>query len=236
MYLGNVVAEIYQGDNFDFARSMASGSCSLCRRKFPVEACSVCCAFICDYCSGFVRPLNNTERQLKLVCSACLNVGNVEKLNYGSFPQFLSLSKWQIQNLGSRCRGCQSPFTCHTPAYPCDTCQGCVCEQCAGGEPEDFGRNQCIACREGRAMLGSKTVDTCDHCHEFIIENNALWVNQSRFHPQCLPKARAAGSGKVCAYCGRPVIGESNSVMLNQNLLHSSCLNPFRKTRVYSLQ
>jgi formylmethanofuran dehydrogenase subunit E len=98
------------------------------------------------------------------------------------------------------------------------------------------GTNVCDSCRLDPDRKGMKKAgqEICDHCDEPIADSDLVWLNMIKLHAKCLQGFKAKSNTKMCASCGKVVIGDEKMIY-NDETIHPSCLPSFRKAKQQSL-
>jgi ATP-binding cassette subfamily C (CFTR/MRP) protein 4 len=217
-------AETFQGDNLpSFEIECAVGTCLICRKKGVNQKCHGCSSFVCGICSGFVHAPEISRFCLSLLCSKCLQVKLTKRQLFGEPCGFLALTESQAKMIeeNKTCSVCSSTVHFFQQPYLCRQCESVVCRKC-------FSNDVCENCQQGRTTKVSVEVLICDECKEVCPVINIVWLNDRRFHPECVINYRKKG-GLFCAFCNQLALQSQGTCIFNGQTVHNSCLVPFKK-------
>ena len=217
-------AEIIQGDSFSLPPSeYVMGTCTVCRKKGVNLKCSGCLSFICSVCSGYVCVPLKSNRHMQLLCLICLKVEKFSRQLFGDPPGFLSLTLDQEHQINSKvqCNSCSEVMDFFLQPYNCERCNKFSCRKC-------FAGMVCAKCSSGKNFDNPDERLVCDECGVFVLEKDAVWMNENRFHPKCVALYRKQNT-KICAECGQMALFSQRTCLFNGCLLHDSCLVSFKK-------
>jgi ABC-type multidrug transport system fused ATPase/permease subunit len=217
-------AEIFQRDNSpSLGIECAIGTCLICRKKGVNQKCHGCSSFVCGICSGFVHAPEVSRFCLSLLCSQCVKVKTTKRQLFGEPCGFFALTELQARIIedNKSCSICTSIVHFFLQPYLCTQCESVVCRKC-------FSTNVCENCQQGRTKKVSAEVLICDECKEACPVASIVWLNDRRFHPECVVHYRKKG-GLFCAFCNQLALLSQGTCIFNGQTVHNSCLVPFKK-------
>jgi ABC-type multidrug transport system fused ATPase/permease subunit len=223
-------AEIFQGDNFiPLESDCAFGTCLICRKKGVNEKCRGCSSFICGSCSGFVLAPDLSSTRLVLLCSSCMRVKPIMRQLFGEPCGFFTLTDWQAKLIEDKqmCSACSSVLHFFQQPYSCSRCENVVCRHC-------YKNSVCENCQEGRTGKNLSEVLICDECGNACPIKSVVWLNDRRFHPECVVNFRRKG-GVLCAFCNQVALQSQGTCIFNGKSVHNNCLVPFKKQQAQML-
>jgi hypothetical protein len=218
--------EIFQGENSpSIDVECAVGTCLTCRRKGVNQKCHGCSSFVCVMCSGFVHAPEVSRFCLSLLCFQCVKVKTTKRQLFGEPCGFFALTESQAKMIEDNkiCSVCSSTVHFFQQPYLCTQCESVVCRKC-------FASNVCENCEQGRTKV-SGDVLICDECQEACPVARIVWLNDRRFHPECVVHYRKKG-GLFCAFCNQVALQSQGTCIFNGQTVHNSCLVPFKKQQV----